>query len=402
MKRTKKTLPFSPAYLSKSKHRWEIRFTQTNPATQKREPQRETWDINRITEKKHGKDWERLRMEAAKAAIKQINEWLPKGYPYVSPDEIKRLDTAPTVLQAFTSILDIKTRSDKQETNFGYKSIGGVFLAWLKSEKYESMLLENFTKRHAIQFMDYLTTRTNKDGTPLSNRTWNNYKINISGFWNEMKSRELTNDNPFATIKAKRVLKQTSRRKFLPEERVAMAEYLIDNDIFLFWAVVLEFYGLFRGTEIRRLRPRDFDFTNNLIYLEAAKSKTGNERWVTMSPFMKSVFMDPRFLKIPANYLIFGFEFKPNPTKSLSKNTLNHHHRKALLKLKDAGKLDDITGLSLYSWKNTGITHWLKLMPLVSVMNQAGHTDPATTLIYNEPDRVSQDFMKLDQDITQL
>ncbi len=69
--------------------------------------------------------------------------------------------------------------------------------------------------------------------------------------------------------------------------------------------------------------------------------------------------------------------------------------RKCLKALQKEGRLGDTAGLSPYSFKDTGITDWLRVMPLPDVMTQAGHTNPGTTMIYYQPDRVLQPFKDL-------
>jgi integrase len=44
--------------------------------------------------------------------------------------------------------------------------------------------------------------------------------------------------------------------------------------------------------------------------------------------------------------------------------------------------LEDINGLTLYSWKDTGITEDVLLFPLAAVQSQAGHTTPNMTMKY--------------------
>lgn len=384
-------LAYLPARISQKKDRWEIVFYQTDPATNQRRRHRETWDINRIPDK-------RERLREARRIVNQINEWLPHGYPYSTRREIEARLATPPLGQAFREALEVKLKTDKYETQKSYASVGKVFLHWSGRRGCDKVPVTDFTRRMALEFLDYVASRKTRNGKPVSNRTWNNYKGIAGAIFSELVSREMIRENPFGKINKKPVSPK-SRRKCTADERALIAAWLWQNDFFTFLAVILQYYCLFRGAELRRLRASDFDAARGLIYLEGRKSKTGRDRWVTMPEFVREIVADPRFARIPGHYLVFGKFGTPNADEPCGRSHVWRHLRTAMHALQTAGKLKDIAGISPYSFKDTGITDWLKVIPLADVMKQAGHTNPSTTMIYYQPDRVSEPFQNLAADI---
>lgn len=386
-KKIAQRLAYLPARIAVKKDRWEIVYYQTDPEDGQRKRQRETGDLNRI------KDLKERRRQAA-ALVAKINTLLPDGYPFQSEEQISRRNNTLTLRAGMAMAIEIKLKTDKQETWKDYKSIGGVFVQWMEEKKMGEWPVTEFTRRSAIEFMDYVATRKSRTGAPLSNRTWNNYKIKISTIFNELVRREHIPESPFKGIGKKPVYGK-SRRKCTPDERALIAAWLWQNDYYTFLFITLEYYCLLRGTELRRLRAGDFDLQRGVIVLAAAKSKTNRDRYPTMTAFVREILRDPRFTRIPTNYFVFGESGAPHPRRSWSRGYARRHLAKCLDALVAEGHLGDVTGLSPYSFKDTGITDWLRMLPLMDVMQQAGHTHPGTTMIYNQPDLVNEGFKEI-------
>lgn len=376
-----------PARVAEKKDRWEIVYYQTDPTDGIRKRCRETGDLNRIKDLKE-------RRRRAVEMVARINRILPDGYPYKSAEMVTRQQDLPTLAAAVGMALEIKLKTDKEETRKDYRSIGGVFLAWAKETRVGERPAGEFTRRGALEFLDHVGARTTRAGAALSNRTWNNYKVKISTVFNELVKREFLAENPFKGIAKKPVWGKT-RRKCTPEERALIAAWLWQHDYFTFLFITLEYYCLLRGTELRRLRAGDFDLHRGVIVLSGEKSKTGRDRFPTMTVFVREILADPRFSRIPGNYYVFGEDGRPHPSRAWGRGYAWRHLRRCLAALHAEGRVEHTEGISPYSFKDTGITDWLKLLPLPAVMQQAGHTNPSTTMIYNLPDLINEGFRKI-------
>lgn len=390
-KKMRGRLFYLPARISQKKDRWEIVYYQTNPTTGQRRRHRETWDLNRIHDLK-------ARKKEALRIILQINSWLPHGYPYNTPDDVAKKLEVPPLARAIELAISDKVKSDKEESRKTYRSIGGGFLTWLKKQDLSDLHPGNFSRRLALEFLDHVGERRTRLGKQIGARTWNNYLGITSALFGVLEAREYIKKNPFAEIKRKPVADK-ARRRFQPVERAAVAGWLYRRDYFAFLACIMQYHCLFRGTELRRLRRQDFLIDRGLIRLIGEKSKTGKERWVTITPELSRVLADSRFLDIPPNFLIFGYLGRPNPSRAMGRGHVWRRMREGLLTLHRAGNLDDIEGLSPYGMKDTGITEYLQHVPLPEVMRQAGHSSANTTMLYYQPDVVSPAFAGSDASI---
>lgn len=383
--------PYLPAQIQKNKDRWQIVYYQTDPATGIRKRHRETWELNLIKDEKE-------REAAAKRTVQRLNKHLlPAGYPYKSIAEIERRQTALTLEKAVRLAMEIRNQHDNYETRKDTNSIGGVLLGWAAKNRLANMPVADFSRRHALDYLDYVGSRKNtKTGHRVSARTWNNYKNKTATLFEYLVDREHIEANPFRKIRRKATAPK-NRRRFTPHERAAIAQWLYEHNYFAFLATCLQYYGFVRGTELRRLRANAFNLATGVITIEAADTKTNRARYVNMPAHLRSVLQDERFTSIPGNYFVFGPKGKPNPTKTWGRPYLWRCMLDGLLDLQRQGTIKDITGLSPYGMKDTGISELLDgdLAPIIDVMVQAGHTTPATTMIYFQPDKVRPNIQAL-------
>jgi integrase/recombinase XerD len=384
----KKIFHFRPAELRKCADRWQIIFyTEPPDAPGTWVRHRETWEMNRvesITE----------RDKFAKKILSRLNNTLlPNGYPYVSIASIEK--PGLSCAAAWQMAIAIKCRTPKKESVRTYKGIESVFAQFLSAEKLANVPVGTFSKKHVTAFSDYVTLVRKVAG-----RTHNKYMMHIHCAWQELVNRELVAENVWA--KATRLKEaEVSRRVFTDAERIAVATYLYKNDRWLFYWVVLQYYCFIRGTELSRLRFSDFNIGEGFIYLSAEQTKNGKEAFVTIPESLDTLFTDEFFSMHPKSHFVFGAEMKPNAKKAVGKNTPNLRHHKAMQSLQKLGQLGDITDLSIYSWKYTGISDDLnaKLLDLVDTQSQARHATPTQTLTYYRKPKVNARVRRSTKDI---
>lgn len=374
---------FLPARIVQGKI-WYITYTQFNPETEERVRFRKTFGLNYIADKKE-------RFREAKRHISRINQLLHVGWPFVDPEELEELVTLEEAVQ-----LTVKVKSqltDRKKTRDTYSSISNIFLEYSKGKKLDKKSITKFQLKQAHQFMDYLLVERG-----LSAKTYNNYLIILKSFWSTMVEREILSENVWKNIK-KLAPNQKTRRIFSSEEKQIIANRVKQESEFLFYAVLLLYYCFIRPAELARLRFRDMDLKRGLVILPGTITKNKKRRVVTIPESAVQYFQNPRFTKYPANYLIFGSGLKPHSSKAVGRNTFNKIHRGILIKLKNEGKISDITGLSFYSWKDTGITEMSNEVSLINLQRQAGHSKSETTLIYYQPDEVNKEVREVKLDI---
>ena len=365
---------FLPAELVKGAQGWYIKFYQTDPRTGKRKLFRLTFDLNRIKKKN-------LRLVRARQIINDINAMLPNGYPFtvqLNSEMYTPLEEAVTLAHR------IKCQTDRQRTIETYESLQRIFLEFAGEKKYLQWKISDFSRREAVEFMDWLILKRN-----IGPKTYNNYLIRIKALFNTLVEREYLIENPFNVIK-KKAVPTKKRRPFTEEEKKEVAAYIRKHDYWLYIAVCLLYYCYIRPIELRRLRFQHFNLQHGIISLPPEITKNKKRRNVTIPQSIMPNFLDERFTKPPINFLVFGQGMEPHLKVPCGQNSLNNRHRAVLKKLHKLGKLHNIDNLTFYSWKDTGLTD--SEASLYADMQQAGHQDPRITLIYKKEKRVNEEM----------
>ena len=373
---------FLPARLVRG-HVWYITYTQFNPANGKRVRFRKTFGLNYIDNKKE-------RVHEAEKHIERINKLLPAGWPFedVSTDMM-------TMDKALKLVLKVKLQSLKRNTRKSYKSIVGIFRTWCDGRGLLEYDVNDFSNKLAQSFMDTIMLERNIQGS-----TYNNYVRILKSIWNVLIEREIVEVNPWNRIKRQKE-REKIRRKFTPQERAIIAKYIQEKHQWMFYAILLQYYCLIRPTELRFLRFKYFDLVKGIVILPGTITKNGKKRVVTIPTIILKYFRAQEFTKWPANYYVFGAKIRPHLNQTVGYNTFNYKHGVFLKELREAGKLGDTTGLSFYSWKDTGITEMSEHVSLLNLRNQAGHSETNTTLIYYRPDEVNREVQGVRLDIFQ-
>ena len=96
---------------------------------------------------------------------------------------------------------------------------------------------------------------------------------------------------------------------------------------------------------------------------------------------------------------MFGENFKPHPTIQVHPNRFYKRHKKILDDLYKNKKISEREGLSIYSWKHTGVTRFVKVLNLVDVQAQANHETPEQTMEYSHEAKVNEGYLSLPFDL---
>ena len=323
---------FSPEYLPAdlriTKQGWYILFYQTNPVTGKRQRFRNTFDLNRIKDKK-------LRKLRAAQIIQEINTLLPFGYPFkASFNKEKHMP----LLEAFDMAHTVKCQTDRKRTAQMYDSIKRIFTEFVGQKGLVHYSISEFSGKEAMQFMDWLVLERK-----IGPRTYNNYLIRLKSIFNALIEREHIYENPFSKIK-KKPQPEKKRRTFTNEEKQIVATYIRENDPWLYLGLLLQYYCYIRPIELRRLRFKHFNLKQGTIHMPSDITKNKKQRNVTIPAIIMDYFQEEAFTKWPLDYLIFGVGMLPHPDKSCSHNTMNYRHKQILEKLERVGEFKGYYG----------------------------------------------------------
>lgn len=365
--------------------RWYIDYTTYDPATGKESRHRQDFDLN---------DIENLEIRQLVA-----DRLLCNLSAFVKPTQEQKSIQSISVADALEQALQIKFLLPRKNSHSQYRSIGSIFKRWCMHTKTGSLPITDFSVKHARLFWDSLTAKK------YAGRTINNYQTCLKALWSELIEREIVAVNVWEKIKPARV-GEKKRRPFTDLERRIVSAYAEQNDYWMFRGILLQYFCYIRPGEISGLRFRDFDFSTGTVTITEGNAKSWKKRHATIPKSILHYFVDGRFEKYPGNYFVLGriparngrWEMAPS-TVPLSETRMNKRHTRALVRLQSAGKLGDISGLTWYSWKDTGISvHTRKTSP-VATKDQAGHRDLSITSIYYHAENINSEYYKLENDL---
>lgn len=384
----KKTFVVSRAHLVTGA-RWYVDYSTVDLQTGQETRRRQDFDLNSI----ENLEVRRLVGERLVKYLSVILDIRASVQPICTQSALPAdQPVAPALRDALAAVIQVKTSGQRKNTHKTYRSIGGIFAAWLQLRHYAGMPAHDFTRKHARAFFDYLQTRRQ-----YRNATLNNYLTALRILWGEMIGREMCRENPWKEIKPLRQ-EEKKRRPFTDQERRIVAAEIEKTDYWLFRGLLLQFFCYVRPVELCRLRFKNFDLGRGLLRLEGHQTKTWAPRWITIPESIRAYFLDGIFDKQPGNYFVFGREMTPG-TVATNENRMYKRHRKVLERLHTDGRLPAMDGLSWYSWKDTGISMHSRRTSLLSTKDQAGHTTMDMTLIYYQSEEVNEEYRALLNDL---
>lgn len=357
---------YIPARLVEGKARWYIVYYQVNPRTGLRERFRETFDLNRISSAIE-------RRRKARGIMHELNRKLRYGFPF--QDDYAQLPAHTNIVQAVEFATEILCETDRKRTQQTAESMCRLFCDFLRRKSWHQMSIGEFTRRHALAFLDDAISRKVKP------RTWNNYLERTRSIFKVLVEREYVEDNPFSEFRKKRVTGK-ERRAFSEQERLAVAQEA-KKDRWLMLAILLQYHCFIRPIELRRLRFNMIGLEEGVIRLPSAVTKNKENSIVTIPdvllPYLRAFGLD----QYPGTWLIFGEGGQPHKSKPCGHDLLSSRHKAIIDKLHQEGTLEDITGLAFYSWKDTGAMELFKQkVNMLEIMRQLRHKSLSTTQKY--------------------
>jgi integrase len=358
---------YMPARIVKGR-RWYIEFYQTDPVERTKKRVREYRDMNRIKDLK----------ERQKVALNHINELntnlLPFGYPY---SETKNLPQHITIIDAVTMSLAIKSRSDRAKTVSSYGSIVNYFIRYIRELGREHTQLRDFSFRDAMMFMDHVLIEKK-----ISARTYNNYRQFITAIWNELIDRGYISQNPWTKVK-KQTITEKNRRMLSNDEAQMILNEAWQTDKMISLSILLLYYCFVRPGEQRQMRVSYIDLDAGLIKLPGAITKNRKTDYITIPTQIISLFRKLNIENWHANDYIFGKGIEPHPEIMCGSNSMAERHKAIINRLYENKKLRSKTGISIYSWKDTGAMALIRGgVDTYEIMRQMRHSELSTTQTY--------------------
>ena len=325
--------------------------------------------------------------------VRYLDAFLP---PVVEDSNVAKRPAVAAMSVALPKALAEKIEDSRSISPSNSKTALKYFLIWAGERGISDKPVRDVGRPEARLFRKYLMDRG------IKGRTLNNYMDALRALWNYLIAEEIEDvaKNPWSKLKKDRVAPK-KRRPYEPHERALVAEEIERTHYWLFRAVLMCYFCYIRPKEACRLQRKDFDLKTGVVNIPAEKAKMGKGRVATIPKSILHYFADDRFGRIPPSYFVLGRDWEPNPEKSLNVLTLFKAHRKVVDRLVAEGKIRFGDGLTLYSWKDTGISrHARKTSPL-STRDQAGHADFSQTLQYYHTEQVNPEYSEIQNDLQQ-
>lgn len=258
-----------------------------------------------------------------------------------------------------------------------YRNFIDRFEVYLKSNEMHGMNLSDFTRRHAVRYLDEVL-RERK----LNALTRNNYMRVMRALFYVLVEREYIAANPFAKIKR---LKETQKRRrtFDDREKKIIVQCIKHENKQLLLAVCLCYYCGMRPSEMRRLRIRDIDLELGLILMDGSQTKNKDLGTITIPEVLLPLLNTYQFQNFPKGWYVFGAGTLKPGENQCGRDTISKKHKKIVDSLYKCRFLHDIEGKTFYSWKDTAAKDLIELgLNVMDLKAHFRHKELTTTQRY--------------------
>lgn len=284
--------------------RWYISYNFLNPNSGKLERHREYGGINRF-------DTDKSRTTAIRDLTYARQRLLESGWSPFEQFNIEKIllcEPKLNIIQSIDKVLVTKKLYLKFTSFQTLENRAELFKKHLTDNNYHIFLADDIKRKHIIEFLDI---RVNKNGN--SNRTHNNFLIDLKAIFSKMVELELVTINPCLAIKKVPSVSQKNRA-FTKEEVLKINEWLNTNDYNLQMFCRFICYGFMRPIEITKLRVRDIKLDQGIIALPVGIVKTNMEQTKPILKIFRSHLESLKLEKYPEHFYVFSTKGIPSET----------------------------------------------------------------------------------------
>lgn len=339
---------FKPAEIHDTKSGTLIVFYAKNPMTGLLERQRVK--LNHIHDKKE-------RLKYGRLKVQQINRQLYDGWnPVLEKAGFSKVVSVAEAIRIYKKSYANMRPDSLRSYDSQVKSFAEFCTLYNMIER----PIATFGRQQAQNYMMHV------EGRGISAKTYNNYIRFMGQFFNFCVDKGLAKENPFASIKLRRV-DEKKRTVIPPEIRKKIMDYLVRERMDGYRLIcLLTYHCLIRPKELLMLKVSYISMKNNLIIIPAEVAKNHCERQISM-PMEIAILMAEHIKSATSDLYLFSDGYKPG---------------KKLLTTRDTGRtwsnMRKALGLpdcyQFYSLKDTGITEMLEAgVPAKMVQELADH-----------------------------
>ncbi|HEX7412806.1 MAG TPA: site-specific integrase [Bacteroidia bacterium] len=237
-----------------------------------------------------------------------INEKLIKGF---NPFTEKHNTKPGTLIAALERIFEVKKITCGKRAQHTYGYLIRKLTGWLIENKIKEMKPAGFTKEIAMNYFDYLLTKEK-----VSNRTYNNHLIGLRTLFNGLFERDYIYTNTLCKLKKLRE-REAAIYTYTEDEKETIRKNLPMVHKELYLASLFVYYSFIRPAELVRLQFKDIHSDKGIIRVPSYKSKNGRTQTVIMPTFLRELYIEMGYHKLPSEMYVFSNNFKLTPGNTL-------------------------------------------------------------------------------------
>lgn len=346
---------------------WYIGFNVYDPDTQKM--RRKKIKLNYIKKKTD-------RRKYADGLMKRLINRLERGWnPFIKDQIAENRDTtfkeACDIYRKHINIL-LEKKILRIDTHRSYESQLRNIEAWNERRIIPIVYTYQFDRAFISEFLDYIFEDLKRTAT-----TRNNYLTFCSNFC------QFLVDKQFARIKATDGIAPISKRKIKKVRKVIdesdltrLFDYLQVNNRHYLLACYILHYCFVRRKEMSYIQLKHFNIKEQTLFVPGDISKNGEDAIVTLPEKVIMLMLDLQVFENPESYYLFSEGFRPGRIRKVEKQFTDYwsYHIRKDLKFP--------MNYQFYSLKDTGITDMLQKYDVLTVRDQARHSDISITNKY--------------------
>ena len=320
---------------------WYLYWSFRNPKTYKLERQQNLkLGVNRLKTIKQ-------RIQFLKDYKSTLIEAIENGYSPFNSNNFEDEKKVHTIKEALELAYEHCTLSVSKITSKDYLHTKNQFLDFLKYDQTKD--INDLTKSVILKFLNQKLKET-------SARTRNNSKASLSALFTIMENKLNLIDRNFIKDIGNEKTKPKTDRTFTRKELKDIVEYLKNNDPYLLMYIRFVSYCFLRPVEVNRLRVKDVNLEESLLYFKAKNKPQKTKR-------IPSIFIeDVKAMNLHLyNNEYFLFTLKNKPAEwNTDDNTRRDAFSKRFKKVKNKFNLGKEYGL--YSFRHSFITNLFRYL----------------------------------------
>lgn len=349
---------------------WYIIFYAFDPASDKMRRKRIKLNhIEKIT----------LRRKYADGLMKRIVEKLDSGWnPWIEAENEKSYRTFAEVCEHYRNHI-LKLLNDgllRTDTHRSYLSQLKNIQVWNDKRKTPIIYIYQFDRTFISDFLEYIYIEREN-----SAQTRNNYLTFIRIFSSFLLERQYVKVKPsdgIASLNKRKIKKQ--RTVIKQDDIIKLHDYLHKENRYFLLACYIIHYCFVRRKEMSYIRLSDISLQKKTLYIPEEVSKNGTGGTVTLPTKVIHLMLELEIFNNPLSYYLFSKDFKPGKVRKHEKQ-FTEYWASCIRK-----KLNFPANYQFYSLKDTGITDMLRTYDVLTVRDQARHSDIQMTDKYTPHD----------------